>query len=113
MVGFIRGLAAWFIEHVIGDPIFASAVRSVYPKRADEIYALNIRKDDFTRTFYKDVSFHICNYMKQVIKFDAYRSGRSITLTVFLHLYKQFHSYPTGTCGIVTFHLAVELIADL
>ncbi|EKM81874.1 hypothetical protein AGABI1DRAFT_112104 [Agaricus bisporus var. burnettii JB137-S8] len=53
--GFIRGLAAWFIEHVIGDPIFASAVRSVYPKRADEIYALNIRKDDFTRTFYKDV----------------------------------------------------------
>ncbi|KAG6869233.1 hypothetical protein C0993_009097 [Termitomyces sp. T159_Od127] len=52
---FVRSFAAWAIETVLGDKIFAQIVRTTRVRPMEEYTSLIAERDDFIKTFYHEV----------------------------------------------------------
>ncbi len=53
---FLRNFAAWVIKTMIGDKVFADAVRSSRKKNLTEYWKLNTEKNEYKRVFEEKVN---------------------------------------------------------
>lgn len=55
MLAFVRWLAAWALESIAGDSIFANTLRASRTKSVAEYWALTRKRDDFVKQWYQEV----------------------------------------------------------
>lgn len=55
MLAFVRWLAAWALERIVGDKIFADTLRASRTKSVGEYWALTRKRDDFIKQWYQEV----------------------------------------------------------
>jgi len=53
---FLRNFAAWVIKTMIGDTVFAGALRSSGTKNLTEYWKLNVEKNEYKKKFEEKVN---------------------------------------------------------